>query len=232
MGQDRLEEASPTTETGQPLAYSHTYAIKLGQYLLNEGILVCLLQYGNDQTNSGSGLESSSTERMRAIDTTFHAAPEQSQQVPFGVAFRPHTPQSPSTSNSSQSSTSLQEEVGTVRSRKFQNSNQCLYRFVDMEDRESGFVFHSMQVLPAALSSRPLRSHRNHSQWNERQQRGSEMSEFDRARLATQVVIAGVLQQRARLDRTAKAFLARPHVVQVLERAELNSQDFYKLLRI
>lgn len=230
MGQDRMEEASQTTETGQPLAYSQAYAIKLGQYLLTEGILVCLLEYGGDQGSSGSGLESSSAERLRAINTTLHSAPEASRQVEFEAALRPNTPQSPSTPNSSQSFTSLHgEEVETVRPRKFQNSDQCLYRFVDMEDRESGFVFHSMQVLPAALSSRPARGH---SQWQERQRRESEMSEFDRARLATQMVIAGVLQQRARQDKAAKAFLARPYAIQVLERVELNGQDFYKLLRI
>lgn len=232
IGRDRLEEASLTTETGQPLDYSHTYAKELGQYLLNEGILVCLLEYSNDQANSGSGLESSSTEQMRAINTTHHAVPEDSRQVPFGMTFRGHTPQSPSTPNSPQSLTYLHEvEVEPARPRKFQNNDHCLYRFVDMEDRESGYVFHSMQVLPAALSSRPARSHHDHNQWQERQRR-REMSEFDRARLATQVVIAGVLQQRARNDKVAKEFLARPLVLHVLESVELNSRDFYKLLRI
>ena len=215
IGQDKQEElTAPTSETGQPLAYNYSYATEVGQHLLNERILVCVLQHHVDPVLNG--LESSSTERMHAIDTTFHSSTE----------YQHH---SPSSTSSTHSIGSIRDGEDAATSRRvFQNSHQSLYRFVDMEDRESGFVFHSMQVLTAALSNSNLPN----SNQPEMRRRGNEMSEFDQARFTTQVMIADILQQRVRNDKLAKTFLASPHVVQVLQRAELTDQQAYKLIRI
>ena len=219
IGQDKHEELAPTSETDQPLAYNYSYATEVGQHLLNERILVCLLQHHADPVLNG--LESSSTERMHAIDTTFHSSTEYQQP------FRPRPLQSPTSTSSTHSLGSLRDEDAASQI-VFQNSDQCLYRFVDMEDRESGFVLHSMQVLTAALSNNCPPNSSQH----ERRTRGNEISEFDKARLTTQVIIADILQQRIRNDKLAKTFLASPHVVQVLQRAETNDQHMYQLIRI
>ena len=117
IGQDKHEELAPTSETDQPLAYNYSYATEVGQHLLNERILVCLLQHHADPVLNG--LESSSTERMHAIDTTFHSSTEYQQP------FRPRPLQSPTSTSSTHSLGSLRDEDAASQ---IQNSDQCLYR--------------------------------------------------------------------------------------------------------
>lgn len=226
IGQERQEQATLTSDSGQTFVYNQSYATQIGQYLLDEGILVCLLQYGGDQLTNGQVLESASAERMNAVDTTHHTAAEQQH---FGRTLAsPRIISSPASSTSSQSVTSLHEEDALPR--VFKNSSLCLYRFVDMEDQESGFVLHSMQVLTAALSSQRANGSRQQNQpQQERRRRESDLSDFDRARLTTQLMITDILQQRVRRDKQAKIFLVSPHALQVMERAD--QQNIHTILR-
>lgn len=209
--------AAVTSDTSQMVTYTLSYAKAVGQYLLDEGILLCEVEVEVEEQQLASSsvrLNSSSNEQITEKES-FHSS--------LGTPLQSNKPSQLGSSSTTSVSSSTNDAHNDNRS--FQNSHHYLYRFVNIEDRDDGFVFHSLQILTATSCN-------SHKRNNNTTGTGETLSDFDQARLSTQTLITIVLQQRAKFDRRAKAFLSNPYVIQVQENGTLNSPDILKILRI
>ena len=207
------------TPSDRVVTYTVTSSVQLGQYLLDEGILICLLDYANSRT--GTPLEPSSPERMNAIRTSQHNTVNEE---------RPITPHLSSNENRSDSHGSFYSTESSSpptpnpQPPQFKNKSNCWYRFADLEDSVTGSFFHRAQIL--SMSNHQISSQQRRSP------DGIQVSEFDQARFGTLFLMLDVLQQRARKDRQAKQFLQRPNVIMVAQQRTGNDISCFKIFRI
>lgn len=193
------------------VSYSVTSAVQLGQYLVNEGILICLLNYETDQSTP---LESSSHERMNAVNTTRHSILEQAQPTPSPTEIR---------AESNHSFTSLSPTPPPPQPLQFNSRSNCWYKFSDLEDSHEGAYFHGAQIL-SICSRPPPRIPTEHNALHH--------SEFEQARFGTVYLLLDVFQQRSRKDPVAKHFLQRPNVILTEQQRTGNDISCRKIFRI
>ena len=212
--------SNDTPTTASLVSYDIPYAIKLGQYLLKEGILVCLFNYESrngllNSTTTSTAMESTSSSRLRAIDTSLHG----------GMSSRDgHTPSSPDCSAASGSSTPESygggaERVPTPEPPQFKNSSQLYYRFTDIEDGPTGSFFQRAEILAATPTTNKVEN-RMH------------ISDFDQARFGTLFLILDVCQNRSKSDRRAKDFLQQNETIRISNQRTGNNISCFKIFRI
>lgn len=189
------------------VSYTGTSAVQLGQYLLNEGILICLLNYHNDRSTP---LESSSSERINAVNTTKHATVLEEERPPPSP-IRPGSHLS--------DSTTLSPTPPPSQPPQFQNRPDCWYKFSDLEDSLEGSFLKRAQIL--SVCSRPP---------NRPEQNG--LSDFEQARLGTLYLLLDVFHIRSRKDSQAKRFLQQPNVILTSQQRTANNIPCYKIFRI
>lgn len=209
---NRHDSADHSNPELASVSFTVTSATQLGQYLLDEGILICLLNYTDERTTP---LESSSNERMNAISTSRHVRAESDQQVPT-PEVRPHSNQSYGYSSPSPT---------PPLPPQFMNGFDCWYKFTDLEDSFEGVFFHGGQILSTCIRTPPSNNKR-------RGPETAELSPFDEARLGTLHLILDVLQQRSRKDIQAKTFLLKPNAILCSQERGGNDVPAYKIFRI
>ena len=190
------------------VTYTVTSAIQLGQYLLDEGILICLF----NTHMSDSPLNSSSTERINAVNTTKHANSDIEEEVTR-----------PESNVSTFSSTS---PTPVVQPPQFSNDSTCQYKFSDLEDSNAGAFYQRAQVLSISFAPRASAARNQQSLAG-----GLQMSEFDQARFGTLFLIIDVLKHRSRKEKAAKVFLQRPQVEMVSQQRAANHVSCQKIFR-
>ena len=202
---------SDTPTNAHLVNYSIPYAIKLGQYLLKEDILVCLYNYesrnGLENSTTTCTMESSSASRLQAIDTTLHGdMSSRNNQVP-------------SPESSTPDSYSSQERVPTPQPPEFKNSSNCYYRFANIEDGPAGSFFQRAQILSATPTTVTAENR-------------MQISDFDQARFGTLFLILDVCQSRSKTDRLAKNFLLRNETVRISNQRTGNNISCSKIFHI
>ena len=220
LGNERIrhDHSNPdSAPNGGPVSFTVTSATQLGQYLLDEGILICLLNYTDERTTP---LESSSNERMNAISTSRHVRMESD-----AVSQRVATPEVRPPSNQSYGYSSPSPTPPLPRPPQFMNGLDCWYKFTDLEDSFKGAFFHGGQILSTCIRTPPSTNRR-------RGPETAELSPFDEARLGTLHLILDILQQRSRKDTQAKTFLLKPNAILCSQERGGNDVPPHKIFRI
>lgn len=221
MANHSNSEAAPNAV---PLSYTVTSATQLGQFLLDEGILICLLDYAYERATP---LESSSNERMNAIRTSRHVedASGDAPPPPVSPEVRPDSNQSYGYSSSSSLTPPLPNPP------QFVNGSNCWYKFSDLEDSFKGAFFHGGQILSTCIKT-PAPNNKRRTVGGANSGEGTELTPFDEARLGTIHLILDVLQQRSRKEPQAKSFLSRPNVIFCSQERGRNDVPPLKIFRV
>ncbi|XP_019857507.1 PREDICTED: uncharacterized protein LOC109585810 isoform X2 [Amphimedon queenslandica] len=222
LGNERIRHASvdhsnpDSASNGAPVSFTVTSATQLGQYLLDEGILICLLNYTEERTTP---LESSSNERMNAINTSRHVGVEPE------LSHQRTSPEVRAPSNQSYGYSSPSPTPPLPHPPQFMNGFDCWYKFTDLEDSFEGVFFHGGQILSTCIRTPSSNNKR-------RGPETAELSPFDEARLGTLHLILDVLQQRSRKDTQAKTFLLKPNAILCSQERGGNDVPPHKIFRI
>ena len=215
--QDELTHSNQTP-THRLVNYNIPYAKEVGQYLLREGILICLYNYQtrNGLESSNTTLESASASRLNAIDTTFHG--DLITERPVSLS-----PGGSSTTPSSDVSSPVSDNIPTPVPAQFRSSDQSYYRFTTFEDSPTGSFFQRSQILSCTTTTTTSSS---------RAENRMSISDFDRARFGTLFLILDVCQKRARKDKEAKNFLSQNETVRISNQRTGNNISCSKIFRI
>lgn len=191
--------------------YDATYATKLGQYLLSEGIMIC--QYNSEDglvTPDGGSTTGSvsvtSIDRLLSMDTSLHGD-------------RVDSPSSDTSSSSYSSPAPDQPPDQSASPIQFKNSPHMYYRFTNIEDasQTAGSFFQRLQILTSSTLKHDNRMN---------------ISEFDHARFGTLFLIIDICNNRSKRDRLAKQFLQRNETVRISNQRIGNNINCSKIFRI
>lgn len=204
---DNVQHCTSTPTNADLINYDVSYSIKLGQYLLSEGILVCLYSYESLTDTSTAATSTDSLSRIHAMDTTLHGD-------------RLTTPPGTSSSiSSTPDSYDVPTPIDPVHPPEFKNSSHVFYRFINMEDSlAEGSFFQRLQILSATTLKR--------------QENRMNISEFDHARFGTMFLIIDVCANRSKKDKSAKEFLQRDETVRISNQRVGNNINCLKIFRI
>ena len=252
---DQSGRSNNTPTTAALVNYDTPYALKLGQFLLKEGILICLCSYDRPD-NTSDTMESTSSSRLQAINTSSHGGMSdhiplinghthiRDDEIPL---LNGHTPTSTSTRDDH---THLIDDHTPTRDDHTPSSTVSGFSTPESYDsrgrvptprpsqfRDSSQSYYRFTGIedgqgPTDGSIFQRVEILSATPTVTRGENRMQISDFDQARFGTLFLILDVCQNRSKSDKMAKSFLLRNETVRISNQRAGNNISCSKIFRI